>query len=160
MAMQESEILDRLTARHLKDEIPEKTEDLKRTIEAEVDEKPVPKNDPKMEKKYTFSINWKDNQGKVWKGDFVNNILSIRERQMVGVMRARLGNALPAESLDLLTQELNLMVSHLSFSLEKKPDWAEDLRGLEHVELLQNIYMEVMAHEATFFGREPFTDES
>lgn len=159
MSISESEITDRLTAKHLKDEIPENTEDLKQTIEITVDEKKWFKDDPKMEKKYTFSINWKDAHGKLWEGTFVNKILSIRERQMVGVMRSRLGNALPPEALDVSTQELNLMIAHLSFSLEKKPDWAEDLRDLDHVELLQNIYVEVMAHEATFFGRELHTSE-
>jgi len=158
------EILDRLTPKHLQEEIEDDTRALKRTIEMEVGEKEalqkqIQKNDPKMQPKYTFSINWTDGQGRVWKGEFVNKILSIRDRQMVGVMRARLGNALPAESLDLLTQEINLMIAHLMFSLEVKPDWAEDLRDLQHVELLQNIYMEVMAHEAMFFRRESLTTE-
>jgi len=158
-------IMERLTPKHLQEEIEDDTRAMKRTIEMEVGEKEalqkeIQKDDPKMKPKYTFSINWTDTQGKVWKGEFVNKILSIRDRQMVGVMRARLGNALPSESLDLLTQELNLMIAHLMFSLEVKPDWAEDLRDLQHVELLQDIYMEVMAHEAMFFRRETITSES
>ena len=160
-----TEILDRLTPKHLQEEIEDDTRAMKRTIEMEVGEKEslkkeIQKDDPKMKTKYAFSINWTDGQGKVWKGDFINKILSIRDRQMVGVMRARLGNALPSESLDILTQELNLMIAHLMFSLEAKPDWAEDLRDLQHVELLQNVYMEVMAHEAMFFRREVLTTES
>jgi hypothetical protein len=164
MASNSKEIMDRLTPKHLQEEIEDDTRALKRTIEMEVGEKEtlkkeIQKNDPKMQLRYTFSINWTDNQGKIWKGEFVNKILSIRERQMVGVMRSRLGNALPSESLDLLTQELNLMVAHLMFSLEVKPDWAEDLRDLQHVELLQTIYMEVASHEAMFFGGRQFTSE-
>jgi len=158
-----SEIRDRLTPKHLMADMPENAEELKKTIEREVDsEKEMEKaqEEARMQKQYAFSIKWKDGTGHVWKGDFVNKILSIRERQMAGVMRARLGNALPAESLDPLTQELNLIISHLAFSLTEKPDWAEDLQAIEHVALLQLIYMEVMAHEATFFGRDEIIGES
>jgi hypothetical protein len=67
-------------------------------------------------------------------------------------MRARLAGGLPQESLDPLTREINLMVSHLAFSLVEKPVWAEELRDLDDVRLLQAIYEEVLSHEASFHG--------
>lgn len=154
-----AEILERLTPTHLQEENDFSMDDLKQTVELgvgteEVEEK-AKTNDPRMQKKFTFNINWKDPRGKVWAGEFVNRILSIRDRQLVGIMRARLSNGLPAESLDPVTREINLMISHLAFSLEEKPGWAEDFREMEYLALLQTIYMEVMAHEATFFGRGP-----
>lgn len=156
MSNKAPDIIERLTPKHLQEEMPKTAEEIKKDIQQEASGEKQAKRDPKMDKHYAFSINWEDGQGHLWKGDFVNKILSIRERQMVGVMRARLGNALPADALDPLTQEINLMVAHLSFSLEEKPEWAEDLFTLEHIALLQTIYMEVMAHEGMFLGRETF----
>ena len=59
-------------------------------------------------------------------------------------MRSRLSNGVPTESLDEITNELNLMISHLEFSLIKRPDWAEDLRSFLDISLLQAIYAEVV----------------
>lgn len=149
------EIMERFNPTHLKEEMPQTLEDMKNLLREEktASEEKQRLEDPKTKKQYTFQIDWKDGQGHRWKGEFTNKILSIRDRQLVGIMRARLANSLPAESLDMMTQEINLIVSHLAFSLVEKPEWAEDLMALDHVELLQEIYMEVMAHEAGFFGR-------
>lgn len=109
-------------------------------------------NDPKMQEEYTFNFNWKDNRGKSWTGAFSNKILSIKEQQAVGVLRASLSGGVDFKALDPYTAEINLMIAHMTFSLTDKPDWAKELRDLNDVSLLQELYGEVASHEATFFG--------
>lgn len=132
--------------------VPETETELRKTLEAE-HTKGEPKGpNPRHERVYTFDFVWKDGRGKKWEGTFQNQILSISDRQLVGIMRARMGSNAPVEALDALTRELNLMISHMSFSLIERPDWAKDLRALQDVRLLQALYTEVAEHEATFFG--------
>lgn len=109
-------------------------------------------NNPKMQKHYTFMFSWKDGNGKLWQGNFTNKVLSIKERQLMGIMRARMSGGLAIDSIDPLTQELNLIIAHLTFSLVKRPKWASDLQALENIKLLQEIYLEVSSHEAMFLG--------
>ena len=147
-----AELEKRMTPHHL--QVPESTSELKREIqEQHKAEAPVPRDDPKTRKEYTFDFEYKS-QGKVWKGQFTNRILTMKDRQLSGVMRARMAAGLPSESLDALTAEINLMIAHLTFSLDEtdRPDWAKDLRDIEDVRLLQALYEEVASHEATFFG--------
>lgn len=124
--------------------LPEKAEDA-------VD----PEADPKAKREYTFDFKWVDGRGKPWEGKFTNTVLNIRDRQLVGVLRAQLANNVPVEALDPLTQEINLIVAHLTFSLSRKPKWADDLNTLDNPRVLQEVYEEVMAHEATFLGYGP-----
>ena len=152
------EIKDRLDPKHLTSDDAKKALDQEVKALAAVDDegkKEDPERDPKTQKKYPFDFEWTDENGKVWKGHFVNQILDIRTRQLVGVQRARFALGMPVESLDELTQEINLMVAHLTLSLTEKPVWAEDLLAMDDVRLLQEIYTEVLAHEARFRGREP-----
>jgi hypothetical protein len=109
-------------------------------------------DDPKLNEEYEFDFCWKDRRGNKWEGHFKNKILSIAEQQAVGILRSRLAGGIPIESLDLMTNELNLIIAHLSISLIVKPEWAEDLRSLKHIDLLQDLYKEVASHEAMFFG--------
>ena len=149
----EKELEEEFKMDHLVTEVPEKTEDLKKEIEESVDKEGEDKEDPKTQREYTFHFKWKAPKStKVWEGDFTNKILDIRTRSQVGVMRARLALGVPLESLDELTAEINLMISHMAYSLIKTPKWAEDLRDLTSIRLLQEIYEEVLAHEATFHG--------
>ena len=106
--------------------------------------------DPKSQKQYSFHVRYVDAGGEIWEGDFTNKILSIKDRQLVGVIRARLGGGLPAGTLDPLTEEINLMAAHMGVSLVKRPKWADDLQALDCVRLLQAIYKEVASHEAKF----------
>lgn len=134
-------------------QIPE-TEDL--IEDAKEDVTPVPKtknpdNDPRDSTEYAFHFRW-TNGKKVWEGDFVNKILNLAEQQQVGVIRARLAAGLPIESLDPLTIEINLMLAHMALSLITVPDWAKDLRLLNSVRLVQDLYEEVASHEAHFHG--------
>ena len=150
--LSEKELEEEFKMDHLKSDVPEKTEDLKKEIEATPD-KEESKEDPKAQREYTFHFHWKAPKStKVWEGDFTNKILDIRTRSQVGVMRSRLALGVPLESLDELTAEINLMISHMAYSLIKAPKWAEDLRDLTSVRLLQELYAEVLAHESTFHG--------
>ena len=149
---------EKLTPTHL---IPETEEGLREEIEetaAKIDET-EPETDPRDAVEYTFNLDFTDGKGKVWGGKFVNRILSIRDRQLVGIMKARLTGGLPFESADPLTAEINHMVTHLTQSLKERPKWAENLLALTNYEILQAIYMEVDSHESHFHGR-PALEES
>lgn len=142
---------------HLRSALPESIDDLKsaisRKVELEAGEVPEKElSDPRMQREYSFDFQWKDGRGKIWKGKFTNKILSIRDRQLMGIMRSNLAAGISPANLDALTAEINLMVAHLSFSLSARPKWAEDLLALDDVRLLQEIYTEVVKHEGTFLG--------
>jgi hypothetical protein len=161
MSIDKTEIASRMRAQHLEglDE-----QEMKNDIEQAIPPTPEKEVDslenPKSNREYPFLFQWEDSKGKRWEGKFVNKILSVGEQSMVGVMRARLAAGAPIEALDPLTVEINLMIAHMTFSLVEKPEWANDLRGLLDVGLLQAIYMEVSSHEAFFFGRKAFIEES
>lgn len=112
----------------------------------------TPPEDLRNEDHYTFKLNWKSGTGKVWTGEFTNRVLTIKDRRLMGIMRSRLAGGLSLDSLDALTAEINLILAHLSFSLERRPKWAEKLEDLHDPELLRAIYKEVSAHEEIFLG--------
>ena len=109
-------------------------------------------DDPRGEDEWTFEFEFKDGRGKVWRGTFVNKTLDHRDRQLIGSMRARFSGGMDFNSIDPLTNEINLMIAHMTFSLQKSPKWAEDLRALKNVDLLQALYGRVASHEAFFHG--------
>ncbi len=135
--------------------------DLKEQISIVPPEKEFEKApDSRENREYTFHISWKDGQGQEWAGNFTNKVPDIGTRQMIGVLRAQLANNVPMEALDPITQEINLMVAHMTYSLEKRPEWAENLSEIMDVRLLQTIYAEVLAHEGMFLGYGSFTSTS
>ncbi len=143
----------------------ETTENLKAEVAEQVKndpKKPEPeKSDPRQELEYTFNFSWTDGRKKLWEGKFTNKILTIRERQLVGAMRARLSGGVVAEALDVTTNEINLMVAHMAYSLvDKKPDWAEDFLVLTDPKLLYQLYQEVLDHEGYFLGYREVEDSS
>ena len=149
------EIVNQLKPSHIQDEIPGNTEDLKAEIKSSTSLPPSekdPSEELKCHKEYPFDFSWTSPNGKAWKGKFVNKILTIADRQNAGVTMARLGGGMPTESLDVLTEEINVIIAHMMFSLVKTPEWAKNLRELHEVSLIQAIYKEVASHEATFFG--------
>lgn len=151
----EEELVNKFSPKHIKDELPKSTEVLKEEAEKALQkepEEPSPTDDPRTQKEYPFELNWKSPNGKVWKGKFVNKILSINDRQSAGFSRAKMGGGMPSDSIDGYTSEINMMVSHMIFSLITVPEWAKDLMELHEMALLQAIYGEVALHEATFFG--------
>lgn len=150
MTMTSDQIEGRFEAAHLDE--PEK---MKEVLEADISGKKQSRIDPDhpmAQKHYTFRINYTDNRGRVWEGEFTSKILSIRERQNAGALRARMSGGAALDSLDALTTELNLMLAHMAYSLTDRPDWAKDLSSLEDIGLIQAIYTEVAAHEANFLG--------
>lgn len=149
------EIVDRLTPSHIEEELPSSTEDLKAEVEASTN--PTPKEHDrsvklKANREYPFDFKWTSPNGKVWEGKFKNKILTIANRQNMGLTMARFGGGMPTESIDALTNEINIIIAHMMFSLVEKPEWANDLRELNEIALIQAIYAEVDSHESTFFG--------
>lgn len=154
--MDKAELNERLQPKHL-DVAAMKTEVEKAIIPDKPEEKP--KDDPKSNESYPFTISWKAPNGKLWEGKFVNRILNVGQRQMVGILRAKMCDGVPYNSLDDMTNEINLMLSHLAISLTEKPEWADRLENLVEIALVQEIYMEVLSHEAFFRGsRSPIAD--
>ena len=122
---------------------------------AQAEPTPQSPKDPRFQKQWSFDLEYRDARGKLWVGQFTNQILNLRQRTMVGVMRAKMAAGLPADSLDPVTAELNLMVSHLAYSLVKAPDWATDLLGLDDQELVGQIFDRVSEHETFFRTGQP-----
>jgi len=149
------EVIKDFEPEHITKQLPKSTKEMKEEIAENMDTKPKekhPKDDPRSQKEYTFQFRYESPNGKVWTGQFTNKILSIAEQQAVGVARAKFGGGMPYESLDPLSREINMITAHMSFSLIKWPDWAEDLRAILEIPLLQALYTEVASHEATFLG--------
>lgn len=133
-------------------------DDVKQQIEQKTkDPEPKPTDDPRAQERFTFQFRWTDPRGKVWDGAFTNKILSIRERQLAGSFRSVLAAGIAASVLDDYTNELNLIISHLKYSLVDHPEWAKNLQDLQDPRIAQALYEEVLAHEATFLGPRPVT---
>lgn len=145
----------RLAPEHLVD-LPADTEDLKTEIEntVEPEKKAVVDrlDDPRNNERYTFTLRHTDARGKLWEGTFTSKILTIGERQLMGVMRSRYQGGTPLEALDAQTAEINLQLAHLSYALVDYPRWAEKLRDLNDPGVVNAIYREVASHEAFFLG--------
>ena len=161
--MSKDETVEKITRMAVPEHLIEATtEELKAEVDSAVNEekKEIDLDDPKLQEEYVFAFSWKDGRGKLWKGQFCNKILDVSEMQAVGVLRAKLSGGIDFGALDPLTSELNLMISHLTYSLTEKPEWAKDLRKLKDISLLQELYGEVASHEATFFGYKGFERNS
>lgn len=145
----------KLAPDHLVD-LPEDDQDLKDEIQSAIDpEQKVVEdrlNDPRNAEQYTFTLRHRDARNKLWEGTFTSKILSIGERQLVGVMRSRYQGGATLESLDASTADLNLKLAHLSYSLVNYPKWAERMRELKDPGVIDAIYQEVASHEAFFLG--------
>ncbi|MFA4944440.1 MAG: hypothetical protein WC789_07040 [Lentisphaeria bacterium] len=144
------ELVDRLTPGHLSADALR--EEMEQQGEKKAAEAVPPEEGGKHEREYTWTFRWKDGRGRVWEGEFTNKVLPIRDRQRVGQLQARLAGGIPYEQLDPDTRGINRMIAHLTFSLKKRPKWAEDLQALEDVQLLSELYVEVIDHESTFLG--------
>ena len=136
---------------HLEQNTLEAVETVEKRIQGEKEEALDP-NDPKLQESYEFNFDWKDFRKHSWTGKFTNKILSITDRQLIGVLQAQWQDHRPASSIDPEISSMNYMLAHMSVSLKQRPEWAKDLRALKSVDLVQMLYREVMAHEATFHG--------
>jgi hypothetical protein len=145
----------KLAPDHLVD-LPEDDEDLKTEIEdaVEPEKKAVVDrlDDPRNAEEYTFTLRHRDARNRLWEGTFTSKILTVGERQLVGVMRSRYQGGAILESLDASTADLNLKLAHLSYSLVHYPKWAEKMRELKDPGVIDAIYQEVASHEAFFLG--------
>ena len=157
MSEKSQEIIERMAPKHLTPDPPPDPRQLKKEIEKDSEtatekEEEKPEIDPRMEREYTFDFRWVSPTKKVYKGTFTNKILNLRDRHTAGIMRVQLAGGVSPQSMDWTTREINFIVSHLTMSLIKCPDWAEDLFALDELSLLQAIYKEVASHEEMFLG--------
>jgi len=122
-------------------------------LEGKSPDESIPNDNPKDRKEYTFQFDWTDARGHRWLGEFTNRILSIRERQRQKVLKAQMSGNVPVQALDADAWTLNEMISHMTISLIKRPDWAKHLDDLLDEVLIEQLYEEVASHEATFHRR-------
>lgn len=151
------DVVKQFTPEHISEQIPKDLGELKEEVEQAIEPKPAEiKKDPteslKSKREYPFQFDWTSPAGKNYSGEFVNRILTIGNKQGVGLMRAQLAAGMAFAALDPTTIEINFIISHMTFSLVKRPDWAKDFTQLTELELLQEIYEEVASHEAIFLG--------
>lgn len=144
-AAAKSDLASKFEMSHLKD-TAEMVAEVRETVEGKLPEPP----DPKANREYPFDFSWTDTAGKKWEGKFVSKILTLGDQSLVGVLRARLGGSVPYEAMDDFSKELNFLLANLTYALKERPPWAEDLRKLDDMALLQALYAEVAQHEATF----------
>ena len=131
MAMSNEEMKERMEPKHLTtDEMKEQVEEDAQKVLPSKEEKRDIEDNPRMQREYPFDFRWEDGRGKVWKGKFTNTVPDIETRRFIGVLRAQLGNNIPFDSLDPVLREINLVIAHLTFSLTRRPKWAEDLGTL------------------------------
>ena len=98
---------------------------------------------------HTFTLDFTDQRGRKWTGEFRCHVLTIRERAQVGLVRSQLCAGMAPVALDASTLDLLEMQAHLAVALDTAPDWASDLGGLHDPGVLAAIYGEVASHEAT-----------
>lgn len=80
--------------------------------------------------------------GKKQTGTFVAKYLGITARLRLGVIRAKLLDGAPNQSVDTLTDDLAYMIAYLNVALIKFPPWW-NYDNLDSLEELRNLYLEV-----------------
>ena len=103
---------------------------------------------------HSFALEYTDQRGRVWRGNFTTKILSVKDRMTLGMTKSRLGAGLSPQQIDTPTDQIMEIVAHLSVSLSVMPKWAEDLMSVYDLGVLGAIYEEVVTHEARFHGAE------
>lgn len=133
-------------------------EDLKEEADASLATEDAPEedpDDPRGKIEYTFDLDYKDARGKTWRGAFTDKILTLRDRQGVEIIRARYHGGLSMEAFSQEAVERNLILAHLSYSIVKRPKWAEDLRALHDPGIVKDIFARSAEHEDFFLGWGP-----
>lgn len=100
----------------------------------------------------TFQLDYTDNRGFHWSGEFTIHVLTIGERTRVGLTRSQMAGGISLEGIDETTLSLMEMQAHLALAIDKAPAWADDLSQIRDIGVLTSIYSEVASHEATFWG--------
>ena len=80
--------------------------------------------------------------GKKQTGTFVAKYLGITARLRLGVIRAKLLDGAPNQSVDTLTDDLAYMIAYLNVALIKFPPWG-NYDNLDSIEELRDLYLEV-----------------
>lgn len=110
----------------------------------------------RMANKYTFNFSFTSGS-REFSGVFTHTIPNVRVQRAIGLYRAQLSGGVDYTTLDPFTRELCLMIAHFALCLDcsKNPQghWSHNMEEVEDFRLLQALYEEVMAHEATFLGQ-------
>lgn len=138
-------LADSFVAPHLK----QAQQDAERALRSD-QSPPPPGDDPRDQEEYTFAFDWTDARGRRWTGTFTNKIVTLYQRRLIGLTRARVLGGLPIESVDVATQTLIHMSVWLQTSLTARPNWFADPDTLNDDALVAAVFEEVAAHEATF----------
>jgi hypothetical protein len=136
--------MSHLSTSELKEQVEEKLQPVGAT------DAPAAQEDPRDKEEYTFSFDWTNRRGRVYRGRFVNKILSIGDRQAASILAAQFSGGLPLSAVAEDIIDLNAAIAHMSYSLIQKPDWAKDLRTQTDVQLVLELWKEVARHEARF----------
>ncbi len=100
----------------------------------------------------TFKLDYTDQRGYHWTGDFKSHVLTIGERTSVGLTRSRMSGGMSLDGIDEATLSLMEMQAHLAIALDEYPEWAEDISTIRDIGVLTAIYSEVASHEAMFWN--------
>lgn len=139
------------------------TEDAKKVIQKqlaqkkEIDQEKADEQNPMLKEEYIFDFKYKDGRGRVWSGKFKNKIVNVMNRQGIGALQAQWQLGIAHACFDPEISSMNYILAHMAVSLEvvQGGEWAGDMRQLTDIDLIQALYAEVSAHEATFHGRRP-----
>jgi len=110
--------------------------------------------DPKMAPEYTFNFAYPEDNPR-WKGRFTSRVPSVKDRRIIGLLRAKLADHTPFEALDPATREMCFVLATLSVVLDVKshnPEghWSHLLESVDDEEVIYALYEEVASHHATF----------
>ena len=139
-------------------------EDLKNQVldaDSNAEDEKATKEDtnPKLQEKLPFSFRYTDDRGKVWEGEFVNEILDITAKGQAAVLESSLNQGVPYDSMPRMMSSVHQILAHLTFSLITRPSWAKNLRKLKDTSIIFALFEEVASHEATFHGRSAAEEE-
>ena len=103
---------------------------------------------------WAFQLDYDDQRGHKWTGEFKAKVLSTRDRITVGLTKARMANGISSGMLDPQTDSLLEVLAHLTVAIVARPPWAADLTAIYDQGVLGAIYSEVVRYEGRFHGAE------
>lgn len=126
---------------------------------AAVGAKPGPANDDTgadgTPAEHEFDLDHLDGRGRRWSGKFRCHVLTIKERGIVGLTRARLCGGLTPSQIDEITMQIYDMQAWLAVAIDEAPPWAKNLGEYREISVLGAVYKEVLAHEDRFHAPIP-----
>lgn len=107
---------------------------------------------------HTFAIDFTSEiDNKRYLGEFTVKRMSISDFAALGVRKSQLNGGMhhdekhPGMGVDADTDEINAILAHLDICIKKAPDWW-NLNEIADVQLVYNLYQEVMNFENSFRG--------